>query len=103
MHAHLEALRAAGLDTQAFFEALHALREDTALPQAHRDALYRCVAMESYAWYLEALLGEPIDRVRAMAEAKKIAEEQQVAIRSRPLDASEELLKRDLRRDRQKP
>ena len=104
VHEHLEALRAAGLDTQAFFEALVAIRDDTALPAAHREALYKCVAMESYVWYLEALLGEPIDRVKAMAEARAVAEENAAAIkREKPGDASAQLLERDIRRGPARP
>ncbi len=72
--AHLEALRAAGLDTEAFFTALAAVRNDSALPAAHRELIYRCVAMECFAWYLEAVGGAPVDRVRAAAEARARAE-----------------------------
>lgn len=103
VHEHLEALRAAGLDTQAFFEALVAIRDDVALPEAQRQTLYKCIAMESYAWYLEALLGEPIDRVKAMAEARKIAEKNAAAIkRTEPGEPSAELLKRDIGAGRSK-
>lgn len=99
VHEHLERLRAAGLDTQAFFEALVALRDDSGLPTAHREALYKCVAMESFVWYLEAIMGEPIDRIKAMDEARKIAEANAAAIkRTQPGEASAELLSKDLRR-----
>lgn len=84
VHEHLERLRAAGLDTEAFFEALVDIRDDTTLPPAHRDALYRCVAMECYAWYLEALTGEPVDRVKAMVEARRAAGDAPAAERSFP-------------------
>ena len=97
VHEHLEALRAAGLDTQKFFEALVAIRDDATLPAAQREAIYRIVAVECHAWYLEALLGEPIDRVKAMTEARAIAEENAAAIkRTRPGEASAALIERDI-------
>lgn len=101
VHEHLEKLRAAGLDTQAFFEALVDIRDDSALPSAHRDALYKCVAMESYIWYLEALQGEPLDRIKAMEEARRLAEEERPAMERRtPGDTSARLLQSDLRKSR---
>lgn len=99
VHEHLEKLRAAGLDTQAFFEALVDIRDDSTLPAAHREAIYKCIAMESYAWYLEALVGEPIDRVKAMVEARRIADETPAAERSVPGDQSAKLLQTDLRKN----
>ena len=72
-----------------------AIRDDSALPEAHRDAIYRCVAMESYAWYLEALLGEPIDRIKAIREAQALIEEDAAAIKkpsSEPGDVSARLI-----------
>ena len=71
---HLETLRAAGLDTQAFFEALVRVRDDSTLSETHRQAIYKCVAMESFAWYLDALNGEPINRVEAMRAARSAAD-----------------------------
>ncbi len=94
---HLERLRAAGLKTEDFFEALIALRDDSGLPQAHREALYRTIGMESFIWYLEALRGEPVDRIKAAHEAKQIAEENSVAIKRRKDgDSATELVKRDI-------
>lgn len=61
--AHVERLRMAGLDTARFFDALVQLRDDKALPEKHRRALYRLIAMESVIWYLEALRNERIDRM----------------------------------------
>lgn len=61
--AHVERLRMAGLDTARFFDALVQLRDDKALPEKHRRALYRLIAMESVIWYLEALRDERIDRM----------------------------------------
>ncbi len=60
---HVERLRMAGLDTARFFDALVQLRDDKALPEKHRRALIRLVAMESFTWYLEALRNERIDRM----------------------------------------
>jgi hypothetical protein len=74
VQAHLEKLRAAGLDTQAFFAALVDIRDDSALSPPHREALYQIVAMESFIWYLEALNGAPIDRVKAAEEAARAVE-----------------------------
>ena len=95
--AHVEKLRQAGLETESFFNALIAIRDDSALPNAHREALYRMVAMESYVWYLEALRGEPVDRLKLMQEAAKIAEKNDVAIKKRSAgDSSLELLAADI-------
>lgn len=94
---HLEALRKAGLDTQAFFEALVALREDSALTKAHREVLRRTIAMECLAWYLEALAGEPIDRVKAMAVAQQLAQSTPAAQRTSPSEKLFHLLQADLR------
>ncbi|MCK6547245.1 hypothetical protein L6R52_15445 [Myxococcota bacterium] len=95
--AHVEKLRQAGLQTEAFFDALISIRDDSTLPTAHRDALYRIVAMESYVWYLEALRGEPVDRFKLMAEAKKIAEKNDAAIKQKkPGESSLELATKDI-------
>lgn len=97
VEAHLEKLRAAGLDTQAFFEALVDIRDDSGLSETHRESLYQIVAMESFIWYLEALNGAPIDRIKAAQEAMKIAEENSVAIKkTTPGEAAAELAKRDI-------
>lgn len=94
---HLERLRLAGLDSQAFFEALIEIRDDNGLPTAHREALYKCIAMESFIWYLESLRGEPIDRIKAMQEAAEITIENEAAIKQRrPGDTAVELLKRNI-------
>src|SRR5688572_23995291 len=73
---HVERLRAAGQDTQRFFDALVALRDDSALSKTHRDAITKLVAMESFVWYLEAIRNEPIDRVKLADEARRINQEQ---------------------------
>ncbi len=78
---HLEKLRASGLSTEAFFDALSGIKNDSALPNSHREALYRMVAMESYIWYLEALRGEPVDRIALFLEAKKAAADGEPAIK----------------------
>ncbi len=94
---HVDTLRKAGLDTQAFFDALVNIRDDSALPQAHREALYKLIATESFLWYLEALRGAPIDRVRLAEEAAKIGEENAAAIKkTNPGEAAAELLRRVL-------
>lgn len=69
---HLRSLRASGFDTAALVSALVAIRQDTGLPPEQREALYRMIAMESMVWYLEALRGEPIDRVALAADAGKL-------------------------------
>jgi len=76
VEAHLQKLRAAGLDTQAFFAALVDIRDDSGLSEAHRDAIYQAIAMESFIWYLEALNGSPMDRAAAAEAIKKLAEGQ---------------------------
>lgn len=81
---HLEKLRGSGLSTEALFEALSAIKNDSALPNAHREALYRMVAMESYVWYLEALRGEPIDRVNLLLESKKLLPEEPAIKKKKP-------------------
>lgn len=80
---HVERLRAAGLDTHRFFDALVALRDDHQLPSAHRTALYRLIATESFLWYLEALRGRPVDRVKLIEEAHRINAENTAAIKRR--------------------
>lgn len=97
--AHVERLREAGLRTEAFFSALVELRDDSALSTPQREAIYRMIGVESYIWYLEALRGDPIDRVKLMQEAKRIAEKNDVAIKKRtPGDSSLELATADLGR-----
>lgn len=94
---HIEALRAAGLSTEDFFSALCAIRDDSALPNAHREAVYKMIAMESYVWYLEALRGEPVDRLKLMEEAAKVAEENSAAIKKpSPGGASAALVQKDI-------
>jgi hypothetical protein len=78
---HVETLRQAGLDSEAFFQALVGIRDDSTLPNEHRDVLYRLIAMESYVWYLEALRGEPIDREELIKEAQQAAENEQAVIK----------------------
>jgi hypothetical protein len=98
---HLETLRAAGLSTEDFFNAMVAIRDDSALPTAHRDAVYRMIAMESYVWYLEALRGEPVDRVKLMQEAMKAVEENSAAIKKpTPGGASAALAQKDISKKR---
>ena len=79
---HVDRLRAAGLDTARFFDALTRLRDDTALPKAHREAIYKLIAMESFVWYLEALRGEPIDREKLLEQAKALAEQPAIVKRT---------------------
>jgi hypothetical protein len=94
---HVDRLRAAGLDTQAFFDALIAIRDDSALPAAHREALYKLIAMECFVWYLEAIRGEPIDRMKAAAEAMKVLEQNDAAIKKKtPGGNAAELLTKDI-------
>ncbi|MEM7675275.1 MAG: hypothetical protein AAF449_04635 [Myxococcota bacterium] len=83
VQAHVERLRAAGLDTQRFFDALVAIRDDHSLPAAHRTALYRLIASECSIWYLEALRGAPLDRAQMMEEAFRINEQNAAAIKQR--------------------
>ena len=94
---HLKRLQAAGLETEAFFNALLEIRDDTALPKAHREALYKVIAMESFIWYLEAIRGEPVDRFRAMEAAAEIASQNEVAIKKRrPGDTAAALVGADI-------
>lgn len=78
---HVDKLREAGLDTQKFFDVLCAIRDDSALPRTHRDAIYKLIAMESFVWYLEALRDERIDRVKLKDEVNRVAAEYEAAIR----------------------
>lgn len=78
---HVDKLREAGLDTQQFFDALIGIRDDTALPRGHKEAIYKLLAMESFVWYLEALRDEQIDRVKLRDEVNQIAAEYDAAIR----------------------
>lgn len=92
VQAHVEKLRAAGLDTELFFDALVGIRDDHQLPDTHRTALYRLVATESFLWYLEALRGEPVDRSQLIAEAYEINARNSAAIKRRsPGDGAEAL------------
>ena len=92
VQAHVEKLRAAGLDTQLFFDALVGIRDDHQLSTAHRTALYRLIASESFLWYVEALQGHPADRAKLIEEAFRINSENNVAIKRRsPGDAAHEL------------
>jgi ribonuclease HII len=94
---HIERLRAAGLDTEAFFHALTAIRDDSALSNAHREALYKMIAMESYVWYLEALRGEPVDRFKLLKEAEEVLIRNEAAIKKRsPGDSAAELATKDI-------
>ncbi|MFO0728593.1 MAG: hypothetical protein U1E65_32755 [Myxococcota bacterium] len=77
---HVDRLREAGFDTAKFFDALVALRDDVALPRAHRESIYKLLAMESFVWYLEAIRNEPLDREKLLVEARKIQEELSAAI-----------------------
>lgn len=97
IQGHIDALREAGLNTERFFEALVGIRDDRALSDAQRGALYRLLANESFIWYLEALGGQPIDRIKLVEEAFKIAEENQAAIKvTQPGEAAATLLARVL-------
>ena len=55
-------MQEAGTDTQAFLRALERVRSDIRLEDAEREMIHQAVAMECYVWFLEAVLGEPIDR-----------------------------------------
>lgn len=97
VQAHVDALRAAGLNTQAFFDALVGIRDDRALTEPQRDALYRLVAMECFIWYMEAIRGGPVDRIKLAEEAAKIAMENEAAIKQRtPGGAAAELATKDI-------
>ncbi len=77
---HIDRLREAGFETAKFFDALVKIRDDSALPKAHREAIYKLIAMESFVWYLEAITNEPVDRKKLLEEARKLAEEHSAAI-----------------------
>jgi hypothetical protein len=101
---HVERLRVAGFDTQKFFDALVALRDDTALPRAHREALYKLIAMESFVWYLEAIRNEPIDRVKLLEQAAKVLVEHGAAIRrTEPGETAAALARADIGKDGSAP
>lgn len=94
---HIEKLRCAGLDTQMFFDALTGIRDDRVITKDQRDALYKLVAMEGFIWYLEALRGEPVDRIALTVKANELAEQNAAAIKKRsPGDTASELLGMDL-------
>ncbi|MEQ8276437.1 MAG: hypothetical protein RMA76_16220 [Deltaproteobacteria bacterium] len=100
VEGHVEALRAAGLNTEAFFDALVGIRDDTLLQDQHREALYRLIATESFLWYLEALKGEPIDRIKLALVAQEIAEKNAAAIKKHvPGENAAELLLRAMQDD----
>lgn len=80
---HVDKLREAGLDTQKFFDALVGVREDSGLPRAHREAIYKLIAMESFVWYMEALRDERIDRQKMTEEVNKLGAEYDAAIRKK--------------------
>ena len=77
---HLRNLRRAGLDGDAFIQALIEIRDDTQISEDDRQRLYLIIAMESYIWHIEAASGAPVDRalfMTAVKEAKaQIAEEE---------------------------
>ncbi len=92
VQGHVDRLRAAGLDTERFFDALVSIRDDRGLSAAHRTALYRLIATESFLWYLEALQGRPVDRAKLLEEAFRANAEHDVSIRrSAPGDAAHTL------------
>lgn len=100
VQGHVDALRAAGLNTEAFFDALVGIRDDTILMDQHREALYRLIATECFLWYLEALKGEPIDRVKLAMTAQEIAEKNAAAIKKQiPGENAAELLLRAMQDD----
>lgn len=70
VEAHLQRLRDAGFDPAAMRSALHAIRDDSALPPAHRKALLQMIAMESALSYLEALKGQKLNREAIAAELR---------------------------------
>ena len=101
---HCDKLREAGLDTQKFFDALIGLRDDPALPKAHREALYKLVAMESFIWYMEALRDEQIDRIKLRDEVNKLGAEYAAAIRSeKPGEKAAQLADKDIGVDAKAP
>ena len=101
---HVNNLREAGLDTQKFFDALVAIRDDSALSKTHREALYKLISMESFVWYLEAIRNEEIDRVKLADEVNKITAEYDAAIRTEnPGDRANQLLKRDIGKKKKDP
>jgi hypothetical protein len=94
---HVDKLREAGLDTQKFFDVLCGIRDDSALPRAHRESIYKLIAMESFVWYLEALRNERIDRIKLREEVNKIGAEYSAAIRAqKPGDKAAALAERDI-------
>lgn len=94
---HIDRLREAGFETTKFFDALVKIRDDSALPKAHREAIYKLIAMESFVWYLEAINNEPIDRKKLLEEARKLAEEHSAAIVKRtPGDTAAALAAADI-------
>lgn len=94
VEGHIDELRKAGLNTQAFFDALVGIRDDQLLNDTQRDVLLKLIAHESFCWYLEALRGEPVDRFELLLEAQKIAEKNNAAIKkpAAPGESAAELL-----------
>lgn len=94
---HIDRLREAGFETAKFFDALVKIRDDSALPKAHREAIYKLIAMESFVWYLEAINNEPVDRKKLLEEARKLVEEHNAAIVKRtPGDTAAALAAADI-------
>ena len=62
------AMRDAGTDADALMVALKRVRSDIRLEDAEREMIHRAVAMECYVWFLEAVLGEPVDRKQLCSE-----------------------------------
>ena len=100
---HVDKLRAAGLDTQLFFDALVGLRDDTALPRPHREAIYKLIAQESFIWYLEAIRNERVDRVKLSEEVNALGAEYEAAIRKQDGNIATELAERDIGADSGRP
>jgi hypothetical protein len=78
---HIQRISEAGLDLEAFAEALRGVQSDPALSSNHRDAIYKTLAQDAAQAYftfatgkplnLEELLGEPPDKVPGVAAAQR--------------------------------
>ncbi len=71
---HITALTSAGMNIEAFAEAIRGVRDDPSLTSAHRDAIWKTLAQDAAQAYFVFTTGKPLDMEEILGEVPPGAE-----------------------------
>jgi len=71
---HITALTSAGMNIEAFAEAIRGVRDDPSLTSNHRDAIWKTLAQDAAQAYFVFTTGKPLDMEEILGEVPPGAE-----------------------------